>query len=750
VEGQFTPDNWHTIYTIPAFYYQNFAYDIRSGAEWLYPTADFFWKVRFSPHKEGIWQYRVVARDRTGSSVSPVQSFTVLRSTSKGFIRVSPRDARYFEHDDGTYFPALGYNMNFDLISWRNPLLDNLENFQVMQQNGIQLIRIWLSQWSIFGSEWNPWSAQDPALHGQYLPYTGITFEEAAPGSEVSMKIEAKENACMFIGLWKARPAVKRNTDYRVRVRLKTKGIAGPRFPGLPYGFVAKTGDWLWGNGTECNNPGSGSLVTPHLAADTPDWQILEGTLSSGEDDFLPNFYLVLENVTAGVAYVDYVWIEERRDNGEYGPNIVAKPWMAHHQYFEQRNSYAFDRLLESAKIYGIYFKVVLHEKNDRLLSGFDYLGRPVKPDENWFYGNYAEVTKVRWLLQAFWRYAQARWGYAPQIHSWELLNEGDPWNDRHYALAEEFGKYMHCLVFGETVSVSGPGRCSQENPNAHMVSTSFWHSFPKEQFWASSSYANVDFADVHEYVSEDRSTEYCDTALATALLSEEFGAKQPGGAGKPLIRGETGFVATGSGLPSTKILRDVQGLWLHNFIWGGINPGGMIESYWFYDTHIRNRLAGFDHRPQFGPFHRFIRDIPLNNGHYQDAKAAVSNSQIRAWGQKDLVNGKAHLWIQNRNHTWVDVVDGWSAKPESGTVSLAGFKPGGVFLVEWWDTWTSDPNGQVFLSELVQADANGSITLTVRELMSDVAVRIAATGSGQIRPQHSPARLPSGIGRRR
>lgn len=749
-DAQFTPDNWQTIYTIPAFYYQDFEHEFRSGTEWIYPTQHFCWKVRFSPHKEGTWQFRVVARDRTGISLSPVQSFAVVPSANKGFIWVSRRDPRYFEYGDGTYFPALGYNMNFDLVSWRNPLLDNQENFQVMQQNGIQLIRIWLSQWGIFGSEWNPWSAQDPALHGQYLPYTGITFEEALPESEVSMKIDAKENPCMFIGLWKARPAVKPNTEYRVRVLLKTKGISDPRFPGQPYGFVAKTGGWLWGNGSECNNPGTGSLVTPYLAGDTPGWQILEGKIESGASEFLPNFYLVLENVSAGAAYIDHVWIEEKRDNGEYGPNIVAKPWMAHHLYFEQRNSYAFDRLLELAKTYGIYFRVVLHEKNDRLLSAFDYSGQPAKPDQNWFYGNYVETTKVRWLLQAFWRYAQARWGYAPQIHSWELLNEGDPWNSRHYTLAEEFGRYMHCQVFGETAAVSDPGRCSQENPNAHLVSTSFWHSFPKEEFWANSSYANIDFADVHEYIPEDRSAEYSDTAFATASLSEEFGARQPRGAGKPLIRGETGFVTTGSGLPSTKLLQDVQGLWLHNFIWGGINPGGMIESYWFYDAHIRNRQAGLDHRKQFGPFYRFILDIPLNNGQYQDTQAAVSNSQIRAWGQKDLLNGKAHLWIQNRNHTWVNVVDGWSIQPESGTVSVAGFKPGSVFLVEWWDTWTSDPNGHVFLSELVQADVNGSITLTVKNLVSDVAARVAAIGSEQSRPRHSPARLPGGSGRTR
>jgi len=76
---------------------------------------------------------------------SQAYSFTVARSSNKGFVRVSQRDARYFEFEDGTYFPALGFNMNFDQVSWNNPVLDNTENFKVMGENGVQLVRIWLS-----------------------------------------------------------------------------------------------------------------------------------------------------------------------------------------------------------------------------------------------------------------------------------------------------------------------------------------------------------------------------------------------------------------------------------------------------------------------------------------------------------------------------------------------------------------------------------------------------------------------------
>jgi len=66
--------------------------------------------------------------------------------------------------------------MNFDHVSWNNPVLENEENFRAMSENGIQLVRIWLSEWGIYGPSWNPWNSIDPQLHGQYIPFSGLTF----------------------------------------------------------------------------------------------------------------------------------------------------------------------------------------------------------------------------------------------------------------------------------------------------------------------------------------------------------------------------------------------------------------------------------------------------------------------------------------------------------------------------------------------------------------------------------------------
>lgn len=95
VNALFTPDNWQTIYTQPAFYYQDFAHEVKSGKEWIYPTGNFSWKVRFAPDQTGSWQFKLMAQDASGTTETDPQTFTVAPSDNKGFLRVSQKDSRY-------------------------------------------------------------------------------------------------------------------------------------------------------------------------------------------------------------------------------------------------------------------------------------------------------------------------------------------------------------------------------------------------------------------------------------------------------------------------------------------------------------------------------------------------------------------------------------------------------------------------------------------------------------------------------
>jgi hypothetical protein len=774
VNAEFSRDGFQTVQTVPAFLYQEYEYQFKANRDWFNPIDQYSWKVRFSPPQEGAWAYRLTATDASGTTTSPSRPFTVQPSSERGFVRVSSRDPRYFEFEDGSLFLGLGYNGGID---WFNPVRSTEARVATMGENGVSLSRIWLSQSGLYGSAWNPWYGLR-GDYGGYIPRTGVT----PAGSPATMRLrlsyaESGGNrdtgyfeACRFIGGFQAAAAVKRQTTYRFRVRYSAVDMTGPRNASSPnYGFVLKMQNPADGNWhRNCYDAGTvnstGQVISPY-GGNTANEAWLEGTWSSGGNDFLPPFYLAIENVNAQNAangrvpavYVSYVEIREVQGDGSLtGPNIVPKPSMEHHTYFEQRFSYAFDRVLDEARENGVYFKVVVLEKDEDILSQLQPSGDFGAASSANFYGNYRSMTASRWLQRAWWRYLQARWGYSPNIHSWELVNEGDPTSDRHYTLADEFGKYMR-----------------QFAPNHHMVTTSFWHSLPATAFWKNSSYPNLDYVDLHAYVSTSQTGEFNVTSAKDASVRARCGTNNgcfktsmkndaalyhaehslqafDRALGKPLVRGESGLDAPSAQVEDVNLNRDNSGVWLHNLVWSTVNAGGMYDLYWWLQN-VRQR-PGPDGsganglHETFRAFRDFMADVPLNNGRYQNLGAVASRpDDVRVLGQKDTAGGRAHAWIQNRRHTWCGVVGGvsdcaytWDNSRLSGTVTISGLAPGTSYPVQWT---TFDGNGRPTLEPAASrtADGAGNLVLSLDQLpasATDAAVKVGTASS--------PVGLPS------
>ncbi len=346
-------------------------------------------------------------------------------------------------------------------------------------------------------------------------------------------------------------------------------------------------------------------------------------------------------------------------------------------------------------------------------------------PDhEEGFYGLGRVVNRTRWLQQVWWRYLQARWGYSTAIHSWELANEASPFLTKHFEMADEFGKFMHCRVFGVDPGAAAGAKCPLDHPNDHMVTTSFWQWFPTE-FWANASYPNVDYADVHAYVStsyaplSERQSMQWDAAHFHVWHSQDVASRR---VSKPVVRGEAGLDSTSEQNENVLgLTRDTAGVWLHNYLWSTLDSGGLYELYW-WNVHIWG--TGYDHRPQYRALRRFLEGIPLNRGGYVDWGGTVSNPALRVVGQKDTAAGGLHLWVQNRQHTWKNVVDGVAIPPASGEIVVPGFRPSTPYQLERWDpTWV----GRVAATESVVADASGNLRIPVTSLRTDVALKIGA-----------------------
>lgn len=118
------------------------------------PDGAPIWKIRFAPTASGAWQYRVTARDRSGSVQSAEASLDVSPSTDPGYVRVSDRNPSVFAFKgERTYFP-IGEDMCWEGANGPG-YADWLKKLHAAGGNWI---RVWMCSWSN-GIEWSPNSA---------------------------------------------------------------------------------------------------------------------------------------------------------------------------------------------------------------------------------------------------------------------------------------------------------------------------------------------------------------------------------------------------------------------------------------------------------------------------------------------------------------------------------------------------------------------------------------------------------------
>jgi hypothetical protein len=264
-------------------------------------------------------------------------------------------------------------------------------------------------------------------------------------------------------------------------------------------------------------------------------------------------------------------------------------------------------------------------------------------------------------------------------------------------------------------------------------VTTSFWHSFPAEQFWKNANYPNADYADVHAYISTSQ------VGIAPAELEKmqwdaayyHLGHSQELGGwnlGKPIVRGEAGIDSVNQQVEQPELSLDRRGVWLHNYLWSTLDPGALVEHYWWGEN--RETQTGPDGQiglhEIYAYFANFIADIPLNNGNYQDALASMTDTNLRVVGQKDISNNRAHLWVQNKNHTWKNVVDGVAnISGLDGSVTLSGFTPNSNLPVEW-HVFTTNGLPTISTSAVTTSSTGGlTLNLPADPLITDIGIKI-------------------------
>ena len=213
------------------------------------------------------------------------------------------------------------------------------------------------------------------------------------------------------------------------------------------------------------------------------------------------------------------------------------------------------------------------------------------------------------------------------------------------------------------------------------------------------------------------------DSALAVqkyGVLLNSYGDR----IGKPSMMGETGirgmniYGSVYKGLSYTEedqqLVDDVSGIYLKKMIWAHAGPNIPYMMMWWTDCIDANNLWHY-----FKALDNFMNGIYVSNGKFKDAEAVTSNTAMRAWGQKDVTDSCAYLWIDNSAYNWKNVTDANIPAAVSGTVTIKGLATGS-YKVEWWDTST----GTITSSSMAQS-SGGSLVLNVSNLVSDVACKI-------------------------
>ena len=727
VEGQFLPPgetDWTRAIAQPAFRYQAYErLEDSTGAEALVPVGQPAWRLRFAPTREGRWQVRVRAQDSAlcAADVAPCSHWTLseavtfeatpARPGNHGFIRVSAADPRYFEYSDGTFFRVSGFQ---DAIGTRT---DVDARFAEDAAAGVTLLRSWMSATSVFSrgmSQWSAWANSE------------LDFGVHVPGEDLSARLDAgTPTACMFQGFGEsARPAFFAGRRYTVRVHARLVGVTAPRDPTQPYGLVVRLGGWPK---EQCASvEPTARYLSPYWRGDG-DWADYTAEFELPEDVVLNGaafFTVALENASGGAAYIDSVTVTDGAD----GANVLPHGDLNDHLGFDQAASWRWDQIIERAAAHGIALKLVVLEKQDEILGRFRQDGTiaEARDDAN-FYGLPGQPSKVRRLQEYYWRYLTARWGYSTAVHSWELLNEGDPFNGNHYDLANAFARAVH-----------------DQDPNRHLVTTSFWHSFPVREFWGNPQYPDVDYADFHAYVDTTWLTPESlgDPALTAGCGVDVdcFRAALTGdsalyhlahdrvvaeaGLRMPTVRGEGALTLPGGGQVSDPdLLRDVNGVWLHKLLFAQLAPGALQELYWYTDEIRANGLLEV-----YGRYRDFLDGVALNSGLWGAAVATVQGDVVRVVGQVERGTDHALLWIDNPADTWRAVVDGRTPPALTAQARVGGFTPGATLALTLWDLCSgAAPTCQIAVThrEIVTADATGAVTIEVRDLVTDIGIRI-------------------------
>lgn len=513
---------------LPAFAHQPYQVAQRPGGsgrmvDWLYPAGEPRWEARFTPTQPG--RHTASARLQIGLLTyhSESVSFDAAAPARPPFVRVHPKDPRFFSTLDGSPFFPVGLNLAF--IGPSQYL--TLERFDSvlakMAASGANFARIWTGceDWALglearksaWGRSWDwqpPFVAQTGAA-GYHDPGWVILLGEPEAASRTLAPT--------------APIALLASTRYRLTGYARSA-------PKTPASSPLSLNVSLEGHGT----------LAPVRPIGGKDWQSFEAEFVTAPDEWwLPNLRFTVPERQKVLLKA----LSLREAAG--GPELLgeADPNRSLRGRVNPFDCAMLDHLVESAENQGVMLQLCLFTR-DHYRSDLADAQSPA----------YARATKD---AQNLLRYAVARWGYSPSLFAWEYFNEMDP-NAPTARFHDALGRYLR-----------------QADPYHHLRTTSGWAPAPAH--W---THPELDIADLHWYLRPswgELSHDAAGAVLDRATLLRRHAAD------RPAVLGEFGLADDRWGL-SPWMRRDPEGIHFHNALWASAFSGlSGTASFWWWET---------------------------------------------------------------------------------------------------------------------------------------------------------------------
>ncbi|MEM8859796.1 MAG: DUF5060 domain-containing protein, partial [Chloroflexota bacterium] len=274
VDAVFTDPNGIE-YKQPAFWYEEY--------DGLRATDNSGWKVRFSPHLAGDWQFKLTANFDSGSLETGAQNFVVNESNGKGFLSVAEADSRYFEFDNGEYYSNIGFNFSIKE-------LDDTAEIEQLTENGINYVRAWITRMNITGGAWSHLSVK-PTVYDGYLPRSGVVRYQVEGESHEEFWWRLAYNhdwysSCLYTNQEYDRIQVKQNTNYLIQTEYATYDLV-PADSSKDFGYTVMIQNWV----DNCDQLESGNAVTEHSGDRNQQILVSNGVWNSGSSSSIPFVY---------------------------------------------------------------------------------------------------------------------------------------------------------------------------------------------------------------------------------------------------------------------------------------------------------------------------------------------------------------------------------------------------------------------------------------------------------------------------